>query len=85
MAAVIFGGHHCAMARLSFHSFFARWSGLQRRPAGHRAVDEPAPAEPASGCGWFDSSLELRQGVDVVEVPASTGWHDTEPAAWAPG
>lgn len=27
----------------------------------------PQPAEPVWGCGWFDSSLDLRQGLRVIE------------------
>ncbi|MFT3818595.1 MAG: hypothetical protein QM750_13305 [Rubrivivax sp.] len=43
-----------------------------RVPAmGHPWSDEPLtlPAEPerAFGCGWFDSSLDLRQGLAVIE------------------
>ena len=28
------------------------------------------PAEPGRTCGWFDSSLELQQGLAVQEWPA---------------
>lgn len=58
-----------------------RWLGVRR--GGHRgacvhavgveqrqpAVDGelPAPEERPWGCGWFDSSLDLRQGLAVIE------------------
>lgn len=36
-----------------------------------QALPNPdAPAEPGNGCGWFDSSLELQQGLAVQEWPA---------------
>jgi hypothetical protein len=32
---------------------------------------EPAPLDEAHGaCGWFDSSFELRQGLEVSDAPA---------------
>lgn len=33
--------------------------------------DEELPVEPERpwGCGWFDSSLDLRQGLAVIEHP----------------
>ncbi|MCA0241854.1 MAG: hypothetical protein LCI02_13435 [Proteobacteria bacterium] len=37
----------------------------------HRRPDDPMPPptepERAFGCGWFDSSLDLRQGLAVIE------------------
>lgn len=37
---------------------------LQLQPA----ADRPQPVEPeVRACGWFDSSWELRQGLDVTE------------------
>ena len=35
-----------------------------RRQARAPGPDEPAPA----ACGWFDSSDELRRGLDVLEA-----------------
>ncbi len=47
-----------------------------RRPAPRRPApeplpdwmaDEPAPEEEAPGCGWFDSSADLKSGLSVTE------------------
>lgn len=35
-------------------------------PAPEPLTDDPPDATPA--CGWFGSSLELRQGLEVVEL-----------------
>ena len=35
-----------------------------------QASDAQALAEPPAGCGWFESSHELQQGVAVQEWPA---------------
>lgn len=35
-------------------------------PAPEPLADDPPDATPA--CGWFGSSLELRQGLEVVEL-----------------
>ncbi|MEJ6003181.1 hypothetical protein [Paucibacter soli] len=33
------------------------------------ATSQPRqPQQPSANCGWFDSSLELRQGLDVHEL-----------------
>ena len=44
------------------------------QPAANTAVSEPA-SEPSSGsgCGWFDSSWALHQGLSVTELPDSDG------------
>ncbi len=44
------------------------------QPAADTAASEPAP-EPSSGsgCGWFDSSWALHQGLSVTELPDSDG------------
>jgi hypothetical protein len=34
-------------------------------------LDLAALGEATSGCGWFDSSWELRQGLAISELPAS--------------
>ena len=37
-------------------------------PAAERLCDElPEPPEAPWGCGWFDSSLDLREGLAVIE------------------
>lgn len=44
-----------------------------------RAVQEPSDdecADDGAGCGWFDSSFELKQGLEVREL----AW--TDPAAF---
>lgn len=38
-----------------------------RRPGRDLLQDEPAPEEAAPGCGWFDSSADLRSGLAVTE------------------
>jgi len=38
-------------------------------PAPEPLTDDPPDATPA--CGWFGSSLELRQGLEVVELRES--------------
>jgi len=63
---------------------WGRWGRWGRPPAGPRAAAgrpaarPPRPAsgqataddEPALGCGWFDSSWSLRQGLLVTEHEA---------------
>lgn len=55
----------------------ARWFKARRRPACRRATrpvpaDLPAPVDEGPfGCGWFDSSFELRRGLAVVEHGAA--------------
>lgn len=49
------------------------WKRAPRPGAGPAATPRqgraPGPAEPAStACGWFDSSDELRRGLDVHEA-----------------
>lgn len=47
----------------------------ERHALAQAAVTTPAPslaaglAEPPAGCGWFDSSHELHQGLAVQEWP----------------
>lgn len=50
-----------------------RWKGPLRpgasRPGTRREPRTPAPVETApAGCGWFESSDELRRGLDVLEA-----------------
>jgi hypothetical protein len=63
-----------------------------RAPAPAAGASEAPPAEPAAdddrprGCGWFDSSLDLQQGLRVQEhtgLPGSEpGLADLPLAAW---
>jgi hypothetical protein len=48
------------------------------RPASPDVQAPPEADDPAAPCGWFDSSHDLRRGLDVVEL----AWHDTLPVAW---
>jgi len=43
--------------------------------------DDDPVAEPL-GCGWFDSSFELRQGLQVVELALPERW-PLDPPPWA--
>jgi len=71
--------------------------GLRRRPvpAIRRAVrSRPRPAvaaaapddppEPGCGCGWFDSSWELRHGLEVIEHLDADLLPSEMPLAWVP-
>ena len=49
----------------------ARRYTSERAPAPDRPADAPPPE--ASVCGWFDSSLDLRQGLAVSEL-AEPDW-----------
>lgn len=65
-----------------------------RRRAGSRvhriaivvpAADVSAPAvpeEPGSTCGWFDSSWELRRGLQVIEHTGFERLPPEVPLAW---
>lgn len=44
--------------------------------------DADLPPEPSSA-GWFDSSFDLRRGLEVIELDMA--WPDTEPVAGAIG
>lgn len=69
--------------------------GRKRAPAPETPV-APAgtPAETAWGCGWFDSSHELRHGLSVLEhadaerlgaeMPLGP-WLDLHLSGWRPG
>lgn len=48
-----------------------RRGGMQGQDGQGSGAAEPAstPREPPGGCGWFDSSLELRLGLAVIEHP----------------
>jgi hypothetical protein len=50
-------------------------------PALQPADDETPPP----GCGWFESSLDLSQGLAVVEHAGFDGLHDVAPLAWQLG
>jgi len=39
-------------------------------PAAVMAAPEPLDDAARSACGWFDSSFELRQGLEVSDAPA---------------
>ncbi len=39
------------------------------RPANPETL--PPAEDEAPGCGWFDSSADLRRGLSVTEVPVS--------------
>lgn len=53
------------------------WFGRATAPHGHAAAawleeavgELPVEPEKPWGCGWFDSSLDLRQGLAVIEHP----------------
>ncbi len=76
---------------------FSIWSPrrpkVRRRPARavHRvaaaaadvvAADPAAPEEPGSTCGWFDSSWELRRGLQVIEHTGFERLPPEVPLAW---
>ncbi len=45
--------------------------------------DEAAgPQEPGSACGWFDSSWELRRGLQVIEHTGFERLPPEVPLAW---
>jgi hypothetical protein len=50
----------------------------RRRPAAEAAGEPATPGDdgPPRGCAWFDSSLDLRAGLAVVEH-AFEGWEPT--------
>ena len=47
------------------------WPPAAIRRPGADACDDELPVTPEKpwGCGWFDSSLDLRQGLAVIEHP----------------
>ncbi|WP_326539717.1 hypothetical protein [Pseudorhodoferax sp.] len=58
------------------------------------ADHSPADAQPPAGCGWFDSSLDLREGLAVTEhydinlvlaIEVALDWAGPATAAAAPG
>lgn len=53
--------------------WFRRATVTRRHTAGTGPADaiDELPVEPEKpwGCGWFDSSLDLRQGLAVIEHP----------------
>ncbi len=49
-------------------------------PAAPLGVD--GDEAPPSGCGWFDSSLELSRGLAVVEHAGFDAISDAAPLAW---
>lgn len=51
-------------------NWMTRWLRQRRQPAPtpRRPPGEPDPDRPL-GCGWFDSSHELHQGLQVDEAP----------------
>lgn len=59
-----------------------------RSPAATtQAVVEPVRADDLdspmlAGCGWFDSSFELRQGLQVIELSLPEHWPLDSPS-WA--
>lgn len=49
------------------------------------AADAPAPVvpeEPGATCGWFDSSWELRRGLQVIEHTGFERLPPEVPLAW---
>ncbi len=48
--------------------WMTHWLHRRRQPLPRRAATEPDPDRPL-GCGWFDSSHELHQGLQVEEAP----------------
>ena len=51
---------------------------------------EPTDPLPSRECGWFGSSLELREGLEVMELPVAQlaiAWHprEVQPAGCADG
>lgn len=50
----------------------------QPRPSAADVPVTPAADEPPPHCGWFDSSHDLKHGLEVVEMT----WPDTLPFAW---
>lgn len=49
-------------------------------PTAPRGVE--GDEAPPSGCGWFDSSLELSRGLAVVEHTGFDAISDAAPLAW---
>lgn len=60
-----------------------RVSSRRRRPAEPGAGAQEAD-EPSAGCGWFDSSRELRLGLKVVEHMGFERLPPEVPPAWMP-
>jgi hypothetical protein len=58
-------------------------SPTPQRPPLPLAID--AEGEPPRGCGWFDSSLDLQQGLRVVEHGGFDGLAADLPLAWLLG
>jgi hypothetical protein len=78
-----------------FAAMFANWlprrPKLLRRPARAArridaaalvAADPAVPEEPGSTCGWFDSSWELRRGLQVIEHTGFERLPPEVPLAW---
>jgi len=50
------------------------------RDVVRQTSDRPvADTEVVTGTGWFDSSHELRRGLEVTEVGGLEAWPDTRP------
>lgn len=70
------------------------WAGATPQPVATPGGDRgPAPDDTPQGCGWFDSSHELQQGLlvrehsDPAELAAEMplgAWLDMQLSAWRP-
>lgn len=71
-AAPAFDDHGMSKRRVTTMSLAALLSRLFHPSAEPRVAASAAASddEPPLGCGWFDSSHELRHGLDVHELAA---------------
>ena len=46
------------------------------RPLQDLPADDELPEDAVAGCGWFDSSLDLKRGLEVREL----AWSEMSPA-----
>jgi hypothetical protein len=53
--------------------------GLRARPARPQLLAEPAETEPGFNSGWHESSMELRQGLTVLEQDEPDTGPETRP------
>lgn len=62
-----------------FKSFILRCRSARRQPLPAPSQPHLAPEDGPPGCGWFDSSWALDQGLAVSDLPDSDG---TVAALW---
>lgn len=82
--AVDDAGHRSTVIALSpeapmFKSFILRCRRARRLPPPVTSLAILAPEDGPPGCGWFDSSWALDQGLAVSDLPDSDG---TVAALW---